>query len=506
MNRQLDTQIMAAYDEIVRRSPDLGDTPTVQVVYLSAHDHHGGSRLWVGAAAASVVAIGVGGLLAAALNSSDSTVGTAAQSPGAPAANSTVNTSTYDSRISTTVISQTTPLIPVGSVVCVVAGASLRAATLCNDELGGPIVESTASTEISFVMPVDPTNPDHVAATANVGEALNLLVRELDTNFLPSHWTTNPIATTYLVLGTTNSPYAPSPNPPAPGAGPLGAMVLPEATGMTVEFVEEGSFAGDSLTRSYTTSRALPETEPYLRIFSYQNDVPADQSFGCVLAADETRDVVLGDGTSACLEVRGGSDPFGRIALDRSPYSVVIEGNVSDDELLNAAEHLVASEDGTSFEISAAGLPSGVTLTGISRGVSDFATTGVHTSNDSMVQVNWINAAGHSIFYVATTDDAAFTPSLRLGFESVTDTTVRGVPAFIRTLEAQPRYLGVVWRENDVTYQVGSQQLTESQLLDLVEQMRPATNSEWATIIAAAQQPSETTDTGPATATTTVER
>jgi hypothetical protein len=291
--------------------------------------------------------------------------------------------------------------------------------------------------------------------------------------------------------GSDGASQAPTslPNPPAPEAGPVGAMVLPEATGMTVEYVQEGSFAGDSHIRSYTTGRALPETGPYLRIFSYQHDVPADQSIGCVLAADETRDVVLGDGTSVCLEVRGGSDPSGRIALDRSPYSVIIEGNASDDELLTAAEHLVVSDDGTSFEISAAGLPSGVALTGTSRGVSDFATTGVAKANDSMVQVNWIDAAGHSIFYVATTDDAAFTPSLRLGFESVIDTTVRGVPAFIRTLEAQPSYLGVVWRENDVTYQVGSQHLTESQLLDLVEQMRSATNSEWATIIAAAQQP-----------------
>jgi hypothetical protein len=210
MNKELDTQIRAAYDEIVRRSPDLGDTPTDQVVYLSANDHRGGSRPWVGAAAASVVAIGVGGLLAVTLNSSDSTVGTAAQAPGAPAAaNSTVNTSGNESTVPTTVILQTTPMIPAGSVVCLVAGASLRAAVLCNDELGGSIVEASARSEISFVMPVDPTNPDHVAATSKVGEALNLPVRELDASLLPTHWTANLIATTYLVLGTTDSPYAP---------------------------------------------------------------------------------------------------------------------------------------------------------------------------------------------------------------------------------------------------------------------------------------------------------
>lgn len=210
MNKELDTQIRAAYDEIVRRSPDLGDAPTDQVVYLSTNDHRGGSRLWVGAAAASVVAIGVGGLLAVTLNSSDSTVGTAAQSPGAPSANSTLNTSTYESTVpTTTIILQTTPMIQAGSVVCLVAGASLRAATLCNDELGGSIVEASARSEISFVMPVDPTNPDHVAATAKVGEALNLPVRELDASLLPTDWTANLLATTYLVLGTADIPYAP---------------------------------------------------------------------------------------------------------------------------------------------------------------------------------------------------------------------------------------------------------------------------------------------------------
>ncbi len=300
------------------------------------------------------------------------------------------------------------------------------------------------------------------------------------------------------------------PNPPAPtmalsepGPGPLGAMVLPAATGMEVEFAQEGSLANGALFRWYATDQARPETGPYLRLFSYQNDVPAGQSLGCALAADETRNVVLGDGTLACFEVRGASDPSGRIALDRSPYSIIVEGNVSDDELLNAAEHVVQSAGGIGFEISDDGLPAGAALTGTGRGVSDFATTGLPTPNHSMVQVTWVDSAGRSIFYVATTDDTTSTLNLRLGFESVTDITVRGLPGFIRTLEGQPSYRGVVWRENDVTYQVGSQQLTESQLLDLVEQMRPATQSEWASVVAA-EPASDTTDTAPA-ATGTIE-
>ncbi len=91
------------------------------------------------------------------------------------------------------------------------------------------------------------------------------------------------------------------------------------------------------------------------------------------------------------------------------------------------------------------------------------------------------------------------TPPLRLGFESVTDITVRGVPAFIRTLDDQPDYRGVVWHENGITFQVGSQRLSESELLDLVEQMRPATQSEWVASVAAIPAPETMTDESPAT-------
>lgn len=47
MNKELGTHIRAAYDEIVRRSPEIGDTPTDQIVYLPANDHRGGLRLWI---------------------------------------------------------------------------------------------------------------------------------------------------------------------------------------------------------------------------------------------------------------------------------------------------------------------------------------------------------------------------------------------------------------------------------------------------------------------------
>ncbi|MBI5090765.1 MAG: hypothetical protein HZB15_18400 [Actinobacteria bacterium] len=118
--------------------------------------------------------------------------------------------------------------------------------------------------------------------------------------------------------------------------------------------------------------------------------------------------------------------------------------------------------------------------------VSDFAGASVAATSSPMIHVNWKDADGRSVFYVATVDQAEFVENLRLGFASVSDVTVHGAPGFIRTIEGEPTYRGVVWHESGLTYQVGSQQLTTDELLALVEQMRAATSSEWAAMVATA--------------------
>lgn len=107
----------------------------------------------------------------------------------------------------TTVVEPNSDMIPAGSVVCVIAGASARTAQLCSDELGGAIVVSPSTSTDSFVMPVDPANEEHLDATANVGNLLDVEVRTLDANWLPAP-ATDPAQVTYLVLGTDQGPYA----------------------------------------------------------------------------------------------------------------------------------------------------------------------------------------------------------------------------------------------------------------------------------------------------------
>lgn len=266
---------------------------------------------------------------------------------------------------------------------------------------------------------------------------------------------------------------------PAETAGPPGAMTLSATTRMSVEHVQQGRLRGDNPTRWYATNSVTPEAGAYLRVASSPNDVPAGSDPTCMLAATETTSVTLNDGSYACLEVRDPDVLMGRIAVDRGPEVIRIEGAATDAELLVAANHLVAEPTGAGYEIAPAGLPGQVELTGTGWLVSDFAATSFDAGDDKMIQVNWISETGASMFYVATTDAATWLPNLRLGYDTVADLTVRGVPAFTRTLPDQPNYLGLVWHENGITYQVGSQQLTQHELLELVEQMQPATASEW---------------------------
>lgn len=271
-----------------------------------------------------------------------------------------------------------------------------------------------------------------------------------------------------------------------PEPGPDGAMTLPSASGMHVQWATNEPPGAGADQRRYATSGPQPETATYIRLTSYVNGAPADHDPGCMLGDESVTSETLADGAAVCLAPRGESEPFGRLAMNRWPDTILLEGNATDAELLAAADAVAADPVGGGFDIDATGLPAGVALTGTGASVSDFASSAADPTASSMASVSWSDQAGRSMFYVATPDDESFLPNLRLGFTAVTDTTVRGVPAFVRTLAEQPGYLGVVWREDGRTFQVGSQGLTLDELLGLVEQLRPATAADWSDMTDAA--------------------
>lgn len=133
-----------------------------------------------------------------------------APAPGSPTADTNAP---IDQTEPTTVPTETTiesalkTIMEGGTVVCVDAGASARAMALCAEELGGVNLGAGAESEESFVMPLDSGNLDDVAAAQTLADAMNLVVRDRDPQFVLNAPMPTGV-TALLVIGSSDTPYA----------------------------------------------------------------------------------------------------------------------------------------------------------------------------------------------------------------------------------------------------------------------------------------------------------
>lgn len=170
-------------------------------------------------AAAAAVAVIIG-LVAVQQHSNSSSPSATQPTAGASTTQAAVATSTTDvapttvtGTINTSLASPTTsqdhpgdsPVILVGSVICVDAGAGQEAVAACTEELGGSPLTAAATSADSFVMPAHPTATDS-AASETVARILGLDVRDYNPGILPPGSNPSTQVTTYLLLGTSN-PY-----------------------------------------------------------------------------------------------------------------------------------------------------------------------------------------------------------------------------------------------------------------------------------------------------------
>jgi hypothetical protein len=82
MNRTIDAQVKAAFDEILARAPDIGETPASNVAYAPSDAHPGASRVWFGVAAAvMMVVVAAGGLIMATSRTTNISPSTATPTP-----------------------------------------------------------------------------------------------------------------------------------------------------------------------------------------------------------------------------------------------------------------------------------------------------------------------------------------------------------------------------------------------------------------------------------------
>ena len=276
----------------------------------------------------------------------------------------------------------------------------------------------------------------------------------------------------------TSGTRADAPPVPAPG----GMMVLDElpdalagaevsGSAGSTPIVDPTSIAGIWVHRWYTATMDRPELEPHLMVASYRADEPLGQ-----LTDGEVHEAVV-QGVPAELY----DDPFsgGRAVSfhDGATMFVLTGFHLTDDELLRAAEHTVVASGRPGAVVDPAFLPPGL-VERASGTQFERHFLPLESLREPSPMIRW-DVEDAMVWIQTVTEPADLAPLHRLGYGDVTDTTVRGRPAFLTTISSQPDYVGLTWSEGAVTYLLGSNGVGVDSVLDIAERLRPATAVEW---------------------------
>ncbi|MAT06705.1 MAG: hypothetical protein CL424_16840 [Acidimicrobiaceae bacterium] len=285
---------------------------------------------------------------------------------------------------------------------------------------------------------------------------------------------------------------APATQPPSPGVetaavAPGGMMLfdpLPETLANAVVTADPGpdpvaipaAPERDWVLRWYTATMDQPELHPHLEVRAVSTNHPIEP-----LTVDD----------ATAITVRGGDgwlydDPFrsGRsVAFHDGETMFVLTGyQLSDDDLLLAAENtFLADSSSVGAVVDSAAVPAGLVERAVGTGFeSQFLP--LESQQHPSPMMHW-GAGEISVFLQTITEDSALVPLHRLGYDTVTDTTVHDQPAFVTTIASQPTYVGVTWSQNGITYLLGSNGLVSDLAVDYANRLRLATSSEWSNLV-----------------------
>lgn len=238
--------------------------------------------------------------------------------------------------------------------------------------------------------------------------------------------------------------------------------------------------------RWYTATMDQPELHPHLKLASTsatQPFPPKDQP-----------------GDADQVTVRGASgwlydDPMGsgRTVVFQADETVfVLTGyQLSDDELLTAADNAtLADSDSVGAVIEPGALPAGLVERAVGT-TSEDPFVPLESLQHPPASVRWFNSRpagaplgdGDPMLWLGwRVEDPGLFALNRLEYDDVTDATVHGLPAFIATSNDAPGYLGLFWSEDGYTYSLGGYGLDPDTVLEAANQLRPATDSEWAAL------------------------
>ena len=225
-----------------------------------------------------------------------------------------------------------------------------------------------------------------------------------------------------------------------------------------------------SVERIYATNSAAPETMPALALTAF----PADVGSPSIPDSAEPVSVLGADGHLFPSAGGGQSLAFGPI--DGFHY-LLVGYHVSRDQLVAAANAVHQAPDRYGAIVDSTALPPGVSEKGAGV-VSEIWFITKEAAAHPIPEGHWTNGPG-SLWYYSFAD-AALPPLGRLGFETVTDTTVNGHPGYLATSQ-QFNVVSLTWSDDDRSYMVASHDgLGADELHATASSLRPATSDEWA--------------------------
>lgn len=306
---------------------------------------------------------------------------------------------------------------------------------------------------------------------------------------------TAPPASQPIAPSSVDQPMAPD-GAMIPGALPAALADATISAGSRLGPTAPPNAASDPIRRWYTSTLDRPETSAWIAV----DALPSDRMTPDV--PDATEQVLVQGVAGVLYEPRWLGTRAVTFTLDGTTY-VLSGANLTEAELLRAAEHVRPAADGYGAVIDDAALTNGLTERAVGGTFESWFVS--HSSFEAPSPSLRVDGAdGTSAWMLALHEDASLLDLHRLGFATVTDITIHGQPAFVTTLDGQAEYRGVTWHEDGVTYLLGSNGLTDDVVIELAEGLRPATLAEWDELVGSTND--RAANTGEPVPPTTMER
>lgn len=274
-----------------------------------------------------------------------------------------------------------------------------------------------------------------------------------------------------------------------PDADPLANQVdstlLPEPVAPAGALVLDNDVPGWEL-RVATNDRPATDAELFIRRI-YATDEPRPEDGPSLVVESFDIDARTPDLTTSTATVSvGGVDGFlfdraaggrGLVFQTGGFWYDLTAYKLTDPQLVAAGEAALRSDDGNGAVVDPSGLPDQLSTEAVGvEGESWFLS--LSAIANPMSSARWEDGK-RSMWLESFEQDPSIDRFQRIGAATVVDTTVNGQPAFIRTIEGQDDYRSITWHTDGHTHSLGSLSVSERDLVQFAETLRPATTLEW---------------------------